>query len=25
VPGPQTDRAAEMVKEFIARQLQKRR
>jgi len=24
VPGPQTDRAAEMVKEFIARQLQKR-
>jgi acetyl esterase/lipase len=25
VPGPQTDRAAEMVKDFIARQLQKRR
>ena len=25
VPGPQTDRAGEMVKEFIARQLQKRR
>jgi acetyl esterase/lipase len=24
VPGPQTDRAAEMVKDFIARQLQKR-